>query len=316
MRIRLFILALGSLVVPLVYQPASAADPAALTATIERLRRVAVASAERVLMDQVYDKTHPEQCRFDLYLPKGAKPAPLVVYIHGGGWTYGTRLGIRSPLFQPVLERLLTAGVAVGTLDYRFANDGNTVHDCVRDVFAGLAFLCVHNPEHALDPSRIAVFGDSAGGHLCLMLSLADAAQFLPESSLRPWRIRGLVVWYGPTDFTSDASWGDERRAANFLPRLGAAQKDDPRARLLSPITHLRRDSPPILCIHGDGDTGVPLLQARVMARKAAEVGARFTLQVVGNAGHNWREAGGAIEPSKEEIQRRTAEFLIDAVRK
>jgi acetyl esterase/lipase len=295
---------------------AAAADAAALQATMERLRKVEVPSAQRILMDQVYDSAHAERCRFDLYLPKTEKPSPLVVYFHGGGWTYGTRLGIRSPLFLPVLEQLLASGVAVAAVEYRFAVDGTTVRDGVRDCFAAMAFLTANDPQGLLLPDRIAVLGDSAGGHLGLMVALADPALFLSAGDPKPVRVRGLVVWYAASDFTSAAGWSDERRVINLIARFGATRLDDPVVTLLSPVTHLKPTSPPILCVQGDGDTSVLLRQAHILEKRAAEVGAPFRLRVVRNAGHNWREAGGTIDPGKEEIQRLTAQTLIDAVRR
>lgn len=293
---------------------AAAADAAALQATMERLRKVEVPSAQRILMDQVYDSAHPEHCRFDLYLPKTEKPSPLVVYFHGGGWTYGTRLGIRSPLFLPVLEQLLVNGVAVAAVEYRFAVDGTTVRDCTRDCFAAVAFLTAKNPQGLLRTDRIAVLGDSAGGHLGLMVALADPALFLSAGNPKPARVSGLVVWYAASDFTSAAGWSDERRLTNLIARFGATRADDPVVTLLSPVTHLKPTSPPILSLQGDGDTSVLLRQAKILEKRAAEVGAPFRLRVVRNAGHNWREAGGTIDPGKEEIQRLTAQTLVDAV--
>lgn len=293
-----------------------AADAAALQATIERLRKVEVPSARRILMDQVYDEAHPERCRFDLYLPKTEKPSPLVVYFHGGGWSYGTRLGIRSPLFLPVLEQLLANGVAVAAVEYRFAVDGTTVRDCVRDGFAAVAFLTANNPQDSLLPGRIAILGDSAGGHLGMMVALADPALFLSAGDPKPVRVGGLVVWYAPSDFTSVAGWSDERRVTGLIARFGATRLDDPLVPLLSPVTHLKPTSPPILCVQGDGDTSVLLRQAQILEKRAGEVGAPFRLRVVRNAGHNWREAGGTIDPGKEEIQRLTAQTLLDAVRR
>lgn len=295
---------------------AAAADAAALQATMERLRKVEVPSAQRILMDQVYDSAHPEHCRFDLYLPKTEKPSPLVVYFHGGGWTYGTRLGIRSPLFLPVLEQLLVNGVAVAAVEYRFAVDGTTVRDCTRDCFAAVAFLTAKNPQGLLRTDRIAVLGDSAGGHLGLMVALADPALFLSAGDPKPARVSGLVVWYAASDFTSAAGWSDERRLTNLIARFGATRVDDPVVTLLSPATHLKPTSPPILSLQGDGDTSVLLRQAKILEKRAAEVGAPFRLRVVRNAGHNWREAGDPIDPGKEEIQRLTAQTLIDAVRR
>ncbi len=295
---------------------AAAADAAALQATMERLRKVEVPSAQRILMDQVYDSAHPEHCRFDLYLPKTEKPSPLVVYFHGGGWTYGTRLGIRSPLFLPVLEQLLVNGVAVAAVEYRFAVDGTTVRDCTRDCFVAVAFLTAKNPRGLLRTDRIAVLGDSAGGHLGLMVALADPALFLSAGDPKPARVSGLVVWYAASDFTSAAGWSDERRLTNLIARFGATRVDDPVVTLLSPVTHLKPTSPPILSLQGDGDTSVLLRQAKILEKRAAEVGAPFRLRVVRNAGHNWREAGDTIDPGKEEIQRLTAQTLIDAVRR
>src|ERR1700692_888583 len=95
----------------------------------------------------------------DLYLPKGAKSAPALVAVHGGGWVQGVR-----GAFQYWGPHLAARGVAVFAISYRLATKGKMFPQAVQDVLAGVQFVRGKSGEFGIDAARIGLLGASAGG--------------------------------------------------------------------------------------------------------------------------------------------------------
>jgi arylformamidase len=123
-------------------------------------------------LDLGYGST-PRQA-IDLFLPRGAVAAPLLVFIHGGYWQSRDRKDF-SFVAGPWLER----GVAIALLGYDLAPEVR-MDAIVAEVRAGLAWLHRQAPAHGCDPARLHVAGHSAGGHLAAMALATD------------WRTYGL----------------------------------------------------------------------------------------------------------------------------
>src|ERR1700680_2922300 len=104
----------------------------------------------------------------DLYLPKGAKSAPALVAVHGGGWVQGVR-----GAFQYWGPHLAARGVAVFAISYRLATKGKMFPQAVQDVLAGVQFVRGKAGEFGIDPQRIGLLGASAGGHLASLAALS-----------------------------------------------------------------------------------------------------------------------------------------------
>lgn len=121
-----------------------------------------------VTQDVVYAKPGVKTLKYDVYSPKGAKNLPCIVIIHGGGWVSNTEDIMRG------MARELTkdSKYVVFSIDYRWAGKkdgdvtGNTMANLIEDVFGAIAHIMEHAAEYGGDPTRIAVTGDSAGGHL------------------------------------------------------------------------------------------------------------------------------------------------------
>lgn len=121
-----------------------------------------------VTHDVVYAKPRAKALKYDVYSPKGAKNLPCIVIIHGGGWSSNNEDIMRG------LARELTKGgkYVVVSIDYRWMKnlDGDTspnhMHHLIEDVFGAIAHIQEHAAKYGADPTRIAVTGDSAGGHL------------------------------------------------------------------------------------------------------------------------------------------------------
>ena len=149
--------------------------------TIDQDKRIGAsfieASAVKDLVvthDVVFAKPGVKPLKYDVFTPKGAKNLPIIVIVHGGGWTANDEDIMRG------LARELTKGgkFVVASVDYRWAGKGdgdaagNTMADLINDVFGGIAHIMEHASQYGGDPTRIGVTGDSAGGHLSAAASL------------------------------------------------------------------------------------------------------------------------------------------------
>ncbi len=216
----------------------------------------------------------------DLYLPiaKSDTPNALIVYIHGGGWSAGSKDQAE------VLVGLIKGSTpyAGASLNYRLTNQAQwpaQIHDCK----AAIRWLRGHAKEYNIDPDKIAVFGISAGGHLVSMLGVTggvkelegDLGKHLDQSS----RVTCVLDFCGPSNFLTFGGKGsvlDPDDPKGPLAKLiGGPLKDrNEMGRNASPVTYLSQDDAPFLIIHGDKDTIVPYSQATEFdtALKAAHI--------------------------------------------
>jgi acetyl esterase/lipase len=132
----------------------------------------------------------------DLYLPSSRRPAPAVVFLHGGGW----RLGDRT--MAPNLSRHFAVhGYVMVSIDYRPSSLALFPAQ-VHDVKAAVRWLRAQASEYAVDPDRIALWGSSAGGHLAAVAGLSGPGQLEGGGADREHSsdVAAIVNGYGPVD--------------------------------------------------------------------------------------------------------------------
>ena len=262
--------------------------------------------------------------KLDLYYPtaKPSEKCPVIVFTHGGGWAAGNRYKAASGSFAIVFEQLIKEGFAVAPVTYRLAKKDSNVamRDCVIDCKDAIRYLAKNSETLGIDPMRICVMGDSAGGHIAQMLLLASPEQLPGDPALAevPYRMVAGVSWYGPCDFEKmelfnhdDRADFKDRFAARILGSDSGPTDKLARYREVSPINYLSKDSPPLLMIQGDKDTTIPVKHAHYMKQKANEVEAPVEIMIIKNSGHNWRKVDAEIEPSREAIIERTVKFFV-----
>ncbi|GGK75932.1 alpha/beta hydrolase [Ornithinimicrobium pekingense] len=233
----------------------------------------------------------------DLHVPEDASgPVPVVVWVHGGGWTEGDRRYLPLQWRQnSVFEKVVAAGMAVATVDYRLLEDAPfpaCVHDCV----AAVRYLRRHADELGLDPARVGVWGESAGAHLASMVALLGSAPH-PDARLLgtlgvgdgPVDVAAAVLFYGPAEL----DWivglfaaGDPAAAFGGDPTLVTA---------LSPVTQVHPAAPPVLLVHGRADALVPVGESERLHAALLASGADSTLEVTDGADHCF--VGAPVEP-------------------
>ena len=141
--------------------------------------------------------------RLDLYLPPVTRaPAPVVVWIHGGAFMHGDRTALPPLLEQERLfTRLPLAGYAVAAIDYRLSSEA-VFPAQLEDVQASVRWLRARARELGIDGARMAVWGESAGGHLAAFAGVAgrpDGTEADVEFAAQPTNVSAVVDWYGPT---------------------------------------------------------------------------------------------------------------------
>src|SRR5262245_25497818 len=177
--------------------------------------------------DVVYAEAGGTPLRFDHYRPLGGDgPAPVVVFVHGGGW-------IRGDPSQAAGNALHFArrGLATVAISYRLA-PAHRFPAPLDDVRHGLRWVRAHASELGIDPERIALLGLSAGAHLAVLAHVVRdlPPELPPELRDVPETVRAVVAHYGPYDLFS-------RRSEMVDALLGPRVEDSAWASLASPIT-------------------------------------------------------------------------------
>ena len=223
--------------------------------------------------------TLPEQ-KLDLYLPdEGDGPWPVIFYVHGGGWMMGTKTLGAVTCVIGALDR----GYAVIAPDYRLA-PGVTFPEFIFDIKTAVRWARAHAAEYGLDPDRFGMIGDSAGGHITLMIGFtAGHAEYEGEQYGWPGvssAVQAICDMYGPSDLSADETgWYRESQVKRFPSMFGGnmyltAFGTDNRnlLKLISPISFVTEDIPPVMIQQGHEDGIVPYQHSKILAEKISAV--------------------------------------------
>ncbi|MBV8970300.1 MAG: alpha/beta hydrolase [Verrucomicrobia bacterium] len=224
--------------------------------------------------------------KLDLYLPAAEnRPAPVVIWIHGGAFQVGDKHSMPRRKFGPPptptgpmgpyqiqvpdVAALTRKGYAVVSLNYcLLRRPGDAFADyalpAVQDGKTALRFLRANAAKYGLDPEKFAVWGNSAGGFIAAMLALTGHAPTVFDdpalgNSDFSSAVQAAVIWYGAIE-VGDLSLAHYITAAKIIP--------------------------PILIANGDADTSVPAVQAIRLNDELLEKGAKSTLTILSGAGH------------------------------
>ena len=243
----------------------------------------------------------------DLYrreAPLEAARAPLVVWIHGGGWNRGdSRTSSAYANWPAVLASLAARGFVVASVNYRLSGEAKFPAQ-IQDVKAAIRFLRAHAAEYGIDPGRVYLWGGSAGGHLAALAATScGVAAFAPAASTGRLSgaeaktaappggsdcVQGAAIWFGVFDLATAGT-------LNVPGLLGCAPDACGRAAAAaSPLTYVDPADPPMLLIHGLADTEVSWRQTEAMAARLRSAGVPAKTLVIPDVDHGWIGAGAA----------------------
>ena len=269
----------------------------------------------------------------DIYRPAAGgsgRPRPLVIYVHGGGWRHGdSRTTGAFTNFPRVLASLAARGYVVASIDYRLIGEAR-YPAAVRDVNSAIAYLRLHAREWGIDPTRIVLWGASAGGYLVAMsATTCNDPRFAPPLSTgRMSRrqaaaasasrvsacVQAVVSWYGLFDLGplvagTGANPAITAVVRNFLGcRAGSCLE---LARRASPLNGVSPRMPPMLLMAGTADSEVPCQQTVEMAAALRRAHAPVQMRLIEGAGHGWIAHDPAVtRRASLDALRRTFRFI------
>jgi acetyl esterase/lipase len=275
------------------------------------------AAAEPTLLHNVpYGQVGDVVLNMELLIPSPAptKPTPVIMFVHGGGWSGGTSQDGMSAALDAARD-----GYIACSINYRLTQIAPFPAQ-LQDCKCAVRFLRANAAKYHIDPDKIGVWGASAGGHLVAMLGLTNGiAEFEGDGGWNDTssQVQAVCDWFGPTDLvkwikieqffgnnpamckllgfyfdppTMD-KWARTLDADPGLTRLlGVPPLDDPkRAQWINPVAYVEQSTttPPFLIMHGDHDPWVPYQQSIELADALDKKGNDVTLRILLNSGHS-----------------------------
>jgi len=234
--------------------------------------------------------------QLDLLAPASTTPKPLVVYVPGGGFVAAVKEGALD-----LRSYVVDAGFVVASIQYRTIVNGAVYTDGIADVKAAIRFLRANATAYAIDPTAVAVWGQSAGGYLVAMVGTTNgAAEFdigdhLDQSS----NVQAVVDEFGASDLTRIAADFDANTQAyyktpdNFVATyvLGAGSgktlaDDAGAAEKANPISYVDSSDPPFLLEHGNRDTIISPTQTLLLHTALLAAHVKSTRYIIDGANH------------------------------
>lgn len=268
--------------------------------------------ANTTLRDVTYCNADGVDLKMDLYFPAGGAGArPVVLWVHGGGWTQGDKASI--PFGRP---QLVAAGFVVAAVNYRLAPQYKWPAQ-IEDVKCAVRYLRAEAGRYGIDPQHIGAWGGSAGGHLVSLLGLAGPEAgfeghggYADQSSA----VQAVVDMYGPSDLTH---YGLSVRGREVIGNVfGSVPTQAAEAlRRASPVTYVSGNAPPFLILHGTADTTVAPAQSQELYDRLHAAGADATLVWVQHGGHGFVPVGGRPQPGILAISRDIVSFFQRTLR-
>lgn len=254
-------------------------------------------SATPAVKDAAYATLSAAQ-KLDLYVPKGNGPFPVIVYVHGGGFSGGDKA------MASLADKFLAAGYAVASVNYRLSGEAKAPAQ-IQDVKAAVRWVRANASKYNLDSKRFAAFGESAGGSLVALLGTSCGVAALEGAELgnaeQSSCVQAVVDWFGPIDFlTMDAQFAgtscpkthnDANSPESVL--IGAAIQTKPEAvKQVNAMTYVSARTPAFLIQHGSADCNIPPQQGKVLADAidAAAGAGKATYTLIPGAGHGTSE--------------------------
>ena len=250
--------------------------------------------------DVIYGRKFGTALTLDVFRPAKPNGAGIVFMVSGG--FFSSHEAINPGFFKPLLQHGYTVFAVVHGSQPKF-----TISEIETDIHRAVRFIRHRASQYGVDPNRLGITGGSAGGHLSLTIATqgakGDSAAKDPvdrESS----EVQCVACFFPPTDFLNYSKPGEDAVGVGTLlqfkpafgPRADTAEERQKLGREISPIYFVHSNMPPILIIHGDADTLVPIYQARMFVKRCEEVGSPAKLIVREGKNHGWPDLGKDLE--------------------
>jgi len=288
----------------------TAAQTVAAQTTSDMRSAVALFQQVRTVPNVVYERANGWEGKLDIYARRNpgattaqpGPPTPTVIFIHGGGWVQGTKEGSMLRVLP-----YIAMGYSVVNVEYRLANV-SLAPAAIEDCRCALRWVVAHAKEYNLDPNRLIVAGESAGGHLALTTGMIPASAGFDRScfGMTEPRVAAIVDFFGITDIADLLDGPGKKPFPEVWPYtvqwLGNQPNRAELAKAASPLTYVKAGMPPTIMIHGDADNLVPYEHSLKLRDALQKAGVPNELITIPKGGHGiwppdeWQRSFAAIE--------------------
>jgi acetyl esterase/lipase len=241
--------------------------------------------------------------KLDFYAPRKKLPEPsaVILYIHGGGWLINNKQSDPDQMIR--LDPLLDENYAFVSIDYR-SLPLHHFPEPVEDALCAVRYLKANASKYHIDGEKIMVYGNSAGAHIAAMVGVLGGSGALqtPEYSNYSSTVKGVITIGGQMDFTQEVSLANRARTAWFVNGYEKLKA--------YPATHVSKQTPSFMLLHGELDDQVHYQQAKIMAKALKEKSVPYQLLIVKHADHGLHPEDGVPQPEPAEINKRMQQFV------
>lgn len=221
--------------------------------------------------DVVYAKAGERELRADLFLPKEAQgPFPSVIYVHGGGWSGGSKTQ-----FHRQAAHMATKGFVGACIEYRLSGEAKYPAQ-IHDVKAAIRWLRSSAKQYNLRADAIGIAGGSAGGHLALLAAVTgDKPDYEGKVGVKDVSSAvQAVVAFNPAVSVMDLGAAGNKNAPTIHKLFGKTAEEAPELyKQASPFFHVHAKAPPALFLHGLVDETVPYDHSAMMQYSLVQAG-------------------------------------------
>jgi len=224
--------------------------------------------------DVIYGRVEGSALLANIAYPDGPSLKPAIISVHGGRWRAGNRADASSIKVAQWAE----FGYFAMSIDYRLVG-GSPAPAPQLDLLCAIRWLHAHAEEYRIDPERVYLIGQSAGGQMVSLVATAGEAGFPRVGGWEKARtdVRAVISVAATYELNS-LSWGNL-----WTPVDGKVEES---RRHASPITHVKPGMKPLLVIHSDDDKSVPVQQAVAMVEKLKAAGVQHRYVHYADKGH------------------------------
>src|SRR6266508_2325034 len=278
------------------------AVPALAQAPLDLRSAVATFQNVRPIPNQVYLKANGWEGKLDLYAQRSQTPAPVLIWIHGGGWVQGLKETAQLRLLP-----FIAMGYSVVNVEYRLANV-SLAPAAIEDCRCALRWVVAHAKDYNIDADRLVVAGASAGGHLALTTGMVPASAGFDRACQVPGepRVAAIINFFGIADVADLLDGPNKKPFPENWPYtvqwLGNQPNRADVAKAASPLTYVRAGVPPTISIHGDADPLVPYAHSVRLQEALQKAGVAHEFVTIPGGGHGnfppdqWQRAYTAIQ--------------------
>jgi acetyl esterase/lipase len=224
--------------------------------------------------DVIYGRVEGSALLANIAYPDGPALKPTIISVHGGRW----RAGNRADASSIKVAQWAKFGFFAMSIDYRLVG-GSPAPATYLDLLCAIRWVHAHADEYRIDPERVYLIGQSAGGHMVsLMATLGEGGHPRVGGWDKARSDVRAVISVAATYELNTLSWGNL-----WTPIAGNVEEA---RRLASPIAHVSATNKPIIVIHSDDDKSVPVQQAVDMVEKLKASGVHYRFVHFTDRGH------------------------------